>query len=167
VLEERKLAFRLIAAHAATLLFLLIYFWVLVITAVDYPLFYAVFPYPVFVSVALGLLLALLPGRMWRLKLGLILILATWFSILPRVSWHWETKFFINAGMLHRGMPMAKARAWMHPFTMKKSANNEEIWFQPWPYGEDACIVKLRGDRIRDVILRHQATAGLQGIEAR
>ena len=156
MLEERKLAFRLIAAHAATLLFVLVYFWVLVITAVDYPLFYAVFPYPIFVSIALGLLLALLPGRSWRLKLGLTLILAVWFSILPRISWHWDSRFFINAGTLHRGMSAEKARERMRAFVEKESAGGEEIWFQPRPFGQDACIVKLRGGRIHDIILRHE-----------
>jgi hypothetical protein len=156
VLEERKLAFRLIAAHAATLLFLLIYFWVLVITAVDNPLFYAVFPYPMFVSVTIGLLLALLPGRTWRLKLGLILILGAWFSILPRVSWHRETRFFINAATLHRGMTLEEARTRMASFVGEASATGDEVWFQPWPFGRDICIIKLRAGRIHDVLLRHE-----------
>ena len=156
VLEERRLAFKLVAAHAATLLFLLIYFWVLVITAVDYPLFYAVFPYPMFVAVTIGLLLALLPGRTWRLKLGLILILGVWFSILPRVSWHRETRFFINAATLHRGMTLEQARARMASFVARASATGDEVWFQPWPFGGDACIVKLRHNRIHTVILRHE-----------
>jgi len=156
VLEERKLALNVIVAHAATLLFLLIYFWVFVITAVDQALFYAVFPYRYFVAIALVLLLALTAGHHWRFKLGLVLILVFWFSLLPRVSWHEETHFFINAGTLRKGMKIEQALARMRPFVVTASADGKEIWFQPSLNSPDACIGYVRDGKIREVILRSE-----------
>ncbi len=153
--EGRKLAVTSIAAHFGTLLFLLIFFWVVVITAIDASLFYAVFPYRYFVAVALTLLLALVPGRSWRFKLGLLLILTVWFSVLPRVSWHAETNFFINAGSLRKGMTLDQAASRMRPFLMTVSGDGRIVWFQPRPGAPDACIAELRRGRLHRISLRH------------
>jgi len=156
MLEGRKLALAHITAHVLTLLFLLVYFWVLVITAVDNALFYAVFPYRYFVAGALLVLLVFVPGKEWRFKLGLFLILAVWFSLLPRVSWHEDSNFFINAGALHKGMTVEEAAARMRPFVMTAAADGEEIWFQPWPGAREAAIARVRGGKVREITLRHE-----------
>ena len=156
VLEERKLAVLSIAAHAATLLFLLCYFWVLVITAVDSSLFYAVFPYRYFVTVTLLVLIALLPGKNWRFKFGLLLIITVWFSILPRVSWHEESSFFINAGTIHKGMMARQVEATMRPFASTESPDGTELRFQPAPGSGDVCVVKLKDGKVRSVIVQHE-----------
>jgi len=143
-----------ITAHLITALFLLIYFWILVITAVDNALFYAVFPYRWFVAVALMVLLVLLPGRQWRLKLGLFLILCAWFSLLPRVSWHADANFFINAGRLHKGMTVDQAIARMKPFVMTARPDGRELWFQPAPQARDMAIAEVRQGKLRRVVLR-------------
>ena len=153
--ESRTLALASIAAHFGTLLFLLVYFWVVVITAIDYSLFYAVFPYRYFVAVALAALFALLPGRSWRFKLGLVLILIVWFSLLPRVSWHAETNFFINAGSLRKGMTLETAATRMRPFLMTVSGDGRLVWFQPRPGAADACVAELRRGRLHRISLRH------------
>lgn len=145
-----------IASQAAMLLFLLVYFWVLVITAIDSALFYAVFPYRYFVAVALLVLLLFVPGRSWRFKLGLFLILAVWFSLLPRVSWHEESQFFIHAGTLRKGMTLEEAAAKMRPYIMTVSAEGDEAWFQPHANAEDTAIVRLREGKVREIILRHE-----------
>jgi hypothetical protein len=78
-----------------------------------------------------------------------------WFSWLPRVSWHEKSHFFINAGALRKGMTFEQASARMRPFVMTVSADGEEVRFQPWPNARDACIAKLKGGRVRELILRH------------
>lgn len=143
------------ATHAATLLFVLVYFWVVVITALDFSLFYAVFPYRYFVAAALLALFLLLPGRTWRLKLGLLLILAFWFSVLPRVSWHDESNFFINAGTLRKGMTEEQVRKTMQPFISTASPDGEEITFRPASGSEDACVVRIKAGKAREVTVRH------------
>lgn len=154
MLEGRKLALAHIAAHALTLFFLLVYFWILIITAIDNALFYAVFPYRYFIAVSLILLLVLVPGRNWRFKLGLFLILAVWFSLLPRVSWHEETRFFINAGSLREGMAVEEAAARMKPYVMTVSADGREVWFQPWPGARESAVATVRKGKLREVMLR-------------
>jgi hypothetical protein len=156
MLDGRRIALAHIAAHSLTLLFFLVYFWVLVITAVDNALFYAVFPYRYVVTVALTLLVLLVPGRGWQFKLGLLLILAVWFSLLPRVSWHADSNFFINAGSLRKGMTMEQATARMRPFVMTASADGKEVWFQPRPDSPEACVLALRAGRVRNITLRHR-----------
>jgi hypothetical protein len=155
MLDGRRIALAHIAAHSLTLLFFLVYFWVLVITAVDNALFYAVFPYRYVVAVALTLLLLLVPGRGWQFKLGLLLILAVWFSLLPRVSWHADSNFFINAGSLRKGMTLEQATGRMRPFVMTASADGKEVWFQPRPDSQEACVLALRGGKVRNITLRH------------
>lgn len=150
---ERRIAVLTLAAHAATLLFLLCYFWVLVITAVDSAIFYAVFPYRRFVFGALLVFVALLPGKEWRLKLGLTLIIAVWFSVLPRVSWHEESNFFINAGTIRKGMTEQETRKRMEPFLVTTSMDGTELAFQPSPESGDRCRVTLREGKVRDVRL--------------
>jgi hypothetical protein len=151
----RRIAVMTIAAHAATLLFLLCYFWLVVITALDSSVFYAVFPYRQFVLGALVVLLIFLPGRNWRLKLGLLLILLVWFSLLPRVSWHERTNFFINAGTIRTGMTAEQARARMKPFLAATSADGSQLLFQPEPDSRERCVVKLKDGKVRDVQLSH------------
>ena len=151
VIEERRIAVLTIAAHAATLLFLLCYFWVLVITALDSAFFYAVFPYRHFVTGALIVFAALLPGKEWRLKLGLTLIIAVWFSLLPRVSWHDESNFFINAGTLRKGMSVAEVRETMRPFVTTTSSDGQEMVVQPGPQSRDRCILLLRNGTVRAI----------------
>jgi len=152
----RRIAVLTIAAHAATLLFLLCYFWLVVITALDSSVFYAVFPYRSFVMGALIVLLLFLPGKNWRLKLGLLLILVAWFSVLPRVSWHEETNFFINAGTLRKGMSAEQARSRMRPFLAATSADGTELLFQPAPDSRERCVVKIKDGKVRDVQLSHE-----------
>lgn len=156
MLASRRIAVLTIAAHAATLLFLLCYFWVVVITAVDSSRFYAVFPYRQFVTGVLVVLVVLLPGKNWRLKLGLFLIIAVWFSLLPRVSWHEETNFFINAGTIRKGMTAEQARSKMRPFLAATSAEGDELIFQPAPDARERCVVKIKDGKIRDVQLSHE-----------
>ena len=153
--DGRRIALAHIAMHALTLLFFLVYFWMLVITAVDNPLFYAVFPYRYVVVAALTVLLLLVPGRGWQFKLGLLLILAVWFSLLPRVSWHRESNFFINAGSLRKGMSLERAAATMKPFVMTASTDGKEVWFQPQPNSREACVLKLRDGKVQHIALRH------------
>jgi hypothetical protein len=153
--EGRKLALNSIAAHVGTLLFALIYFWVIVITAIDSSLFYAVFPYRYFAGAALLLLVALVAGKGWRPKLGLVLILTVWFSVLPRVSWHAETNFFINAGRLRKGMTLDEAAVRMRPFFMTVSGDGRLVWFQPRPGAPDSCVAELRKGRLYRISLRH------------
>jgi hypothetical protein len=153
--EARRLALLKITARAATLLFLLCYFWIVVITAIDSSRFYAAFPYRKFVSVALLVLVALVPGKSWRLKFGLLMIIVAWFSILPRVSWHEESNFFINAGTIHKGMTAEQAREAMRPFLSITSPDGSELLFQPAPNSAERCVVKLKDGKIRHVQLRH------------
>jgi hypothetical protein len=153
--EGRRVALAHIVAHTFTLLFFLVYFWMLVITAVNNPLFYALFPYRYVVVVALMVLLLLVPGRGWQFKLGLLLILAVWFSLLPRVSWHRESNFFINAGSLRKGMSVEQAAAAMRPFVMTASADGKEVWFQPQPDSREACVLKVRDGKVQKIALRH------------
>jgi hypothetical protein len=155
MLEARRLALLTIAAHAATLLFLLFYFWVVVITAIDSARFYALFPYRYFVASVLLVLVMLLPGKGVRLKFGLLLIITVWFSLLPRVSWHDETNFFINAGTLHKGMTEEQARSKMKPFLSVTSMDQSQVTFQPSPASHEQCIVKLKEGKVRQVQLRH------------
>lgn len=152
--EARRLALASMAEHFGTLLFLLVYFWVVVITAIDHALFYAVFPYRYFVVTSLLLLLALVAGRSWRFKMGLLLILMVWFSLLPRVSWHSETNFFINAGSLRQGMTIEQAAVRMRPFFMTVSADGRLVWFQPRPGAPDVCIAEVRNGRLRRISMR-------------
>ena len=152
--EARRLALASMAEHFGTLLFLLVYFWVVVITAIDYALFYAVFPYRYFVVTSLLLLLALVAGRSWRFKMGLLLILMVWFSVLPRVSWHSETNFFINAGSLRKGMTLEQAATRMRPFLMTVSADGRLVWFQPRPGAPDLCMAEVRNGRLRRISMR-------------
>ena len=56
-----------------------------------------------FLLAALALPRVLAPLSQLWLKLGLFLIIAVWFSLLPRVSWHEKTNFFINAGTTNFG----------------------------------------------------------------
>lgn len=156
MIAERRFELSSLAAHAATLLFLLCYFWVLVITALDSAPFYAVFPYRYFVLGVSMVLLLLVPGRDWRLKLGLFLIIAVWFSLLPRVSWHEESHFFINAGTLRKGMTGEQARERMRPFQSTTSPDGTELVFQPGPGSGDRCVVILKGGRVRDIQMRHE-----------
>jgi hypothetical protein len=150
---QRRIAVPMLAARAATLLFLLCYFWVLVITAVDSAFFYAVIPYRRFVLAALLVFVALLPGREWRLKLGLTLIIAVWFSLLPRVSWHEESNFFINAGTLRNGMTVEETRKRMAPFLATTSTDGREVTFQPSPESQDRCKVEVKEGKVRQVHL--------------
>jgi len=156
MIEERRIAVLNIAGQAVTLLFLLFSFWVVVITAVDSALFYAVFPYRRFVAGTVLVLLALVPGRNWRLKLGVFLMLIFWFSVLPRVSWHEETNFFINAGTIHKGMTVAEARSKMRPFLSATSPAGDEVTFQPDPASGDRCVIKVRDGKVRDVQMLHE-----------
>lgn len=153
--DGRRIALAQIALHALTLLFFLVYFWTLVITAVNNPLFYAVFPYRYVVTVALTLLLLLVPGRGWQFKLGLLLILAVWFSLLPRVSWRRDSNFFINAGSLRKGMSIEQAAGAMRPFVMTASGDGKEVWFQPQPGSREACVIKVQDGRVQKIALRH------------
>jgi hypothetical protein len=155
MVEGRKIAVLKIAAHAATLLFLFCYFWVLVITAVDSSRFYATLPYRRFVTIALLVLVALLPGKLWRLKFGLLLIVIAWFLILPRVSWHEESNFFINAGTIRKGMTIAEAREKMRPFLSVTSPDGTQITFQPAPNSVERCVVNLKDGKVRYIQLRH------------
>jgi hypothetical protein len=156
MLEARRLAVRTIAAHAATLLFLFCYFWVLVITVVDSSRFYATLPYRQFVTIALLVLVALLPGKNWRLKFGMLLIVVVWFSVLPRVSWHEESNFFINAGTIRKGMTIEEAREKMRPFLSVTSPDGARVTFQPAPNSTERCVVELRTGKVRAVQLHHQ-----------
>lgn len=158
--EERRIAVISIAAHAATLLFLLCYFWVLIITAVDSAFFYAVFPYRYFVTGALLVFFILMFGKEWRLKLGLTLIIAVWFSVLPRVSWHEESNFFINAGTLRKGMSAAEVRSKMQPFLVTTVKEGNELIIQPAYDSSDRCIVTLCADKVRDIELQRPPLPG-------
>src|SRR5829696_185471 len=117
MLEARRIALLSVASHAATLLFLLCYFWVLVITAIDSARFYVVFPYRNFVAGVLLVLVVLLPGRSWRLN------------------------FVINAGTIHKGMRAEVVRAKMKPFLSVTSSDGTEMTFQHAPASREWCIV--------------------------
>lgn len=154
-MEARRLAVLAIAARAATLLFLFCYFWVLAITAIDSSRFYATLPYRRFVTIALLVLVVLVPGKSWRLKFGMFLMIIAWFSILPRVSWHGTTNFFINAGTLRKGMSAEEVRRTMRPFLSVTSQDGTQVMFQPSPNSPDHCVVQLQDGKVRTVKLRH------------
>ncbi|HMJ88775.1 MAG TPA: hypothetical protein VK530_03105 [Candidatus Acidoferrum sp.] len=156
MIEGRRIAVLKVAAHAATLLFLLCYFWVLIITALDFSRFYAALPYRYFATGALVVLVVLLPGKNWRLKFGLLLIIAVWLSVLPRVSWHDESNFFINAGTIRKGMTDEQVRNKMRPFLSVTSRDGTEVTFQTAPGSRERCVVKLKDGTVRAVQLRHK-----------